>query len=401
MAKKDSTPDWEAQFLVFRQNVFPEMIELLAEQFGVSVEVINRLEVGWYPGEQAWVTREFDDKGNIVGLQKRYRDGKKFMVLGSKRGLVYERVGQIKKGQNNSGTLKFVPCRTIGLDCPLCGKRKWCMVTDDSPPSAVICGHTSEGAIKYIENSGYLHHLLENKMSLRQQAVLPHSDFPILVVEGFSDVAAAMHMGRVGVGKPNDLGGSTYLSKLLKGKDVITLGENDIATRPNGEIYSPGKLGMVKIFNTLRPVAKTVKKVLPPPEFKDLRKWLPTADVFDAWIKNESEQADNSQMIDVVDFNLLADRWRASFKSPLIYFFEDWYRFDNVCYRLMQRGWLQAQVREFFRNYEVVTWTGKNQIVKPLQVNTYFVTEIEAALKCACRVDMQIRTDKPFWIGIK
>ena len=396
MAKEKSTPDWEAQFLIFKQNVYPEMIELLAEQFGVSVEVLNRLEVGWHPGEQAWVTREFDHKGNIVGLQKRYRDGKKFMVEGSKRGLVYERLGIRFAGNGNKRATSnqessFVRCYNAGVDCPLCGKRKWCMVSSDNPsnPSAVICGHTPKGAVKHIENSGYLHQLRHND-SVRNPS-LPHSDFPILVVEGFSDVSAALHMGRVAVGKPNAESGHSFLSSLLKGKDVTVIGENDEA----------GRRGMVKTFNTLRPVAKSVKKILPPLEFKDLRKWSPTADVFDAWVASNADQADNSQMIEVIDFNQLADRWRASHKDPLIYYFEDWYQYDNTCYRLMQRGWLQAQIREFFRSYEVVEYRGKNQTVKPLNVNTYFITEIEAALKCTCRTELKTRTDRPFWIGVQ
>lgn len=392
MSKKEPAPNWEAQFLIFKQNVYPEMIELLAEQFGVSIDDLNRLEVGWHPGEQAWVTREFDDRGNIVGLQKRYRDGKKFMVEGSKRGLVYEYSGRINdKQKNNSHSSHFVRAYSAGVDCPLCGKRKWCMVSDDNPsdPSAVICGHTEKNAVKFIENSGYLHHL-KPQSNQNKTGVLPHSDYPIIVVEGFSDVAAATNMGRVAVGKPNAESGHSFLSKLLKGKDVIVIGENDEA----------GRRGMVKTFNTLRPVAKSVKKVLPPPEFSDLRVWKPTADIFDQWVNNKAEQADNSQMIETVDFNLLADRWRANHKDPLIYFFEDWYRYDGVCYRLMRRGWLQAQIRDFFRSYEVVEYRGKNQVVKPLVVNTYFVTEIEAALKCVCRTDMKTRTDRPFWIRV-
>lgn len=391
MTKEKSTPDWEAQFLVFKQNVYPEMIELLAEQFGVSVEVLNRLEVGWHPGEQAWVTREFDHKGNIVGLQKRYRDGKKFMVEGSKRGLVYERNDVGSKRATALPQGNFVRAYSAGVDCPLCGRNDWCMVTDDDVkhPSAVICGRTKKGSVRYIENSGYLHRLRETNVT-QQGDILPISDYPILVVEGFSDVSAALHMGRVAVGKPNAESGHSFLSSLLKGKDVTVIGENDEA----------GRRGMVKTFNTLRPVAKSVKKILPPLEFKDLRKWSPTADVFDAWVASNADQADNSQMIEVIDFNQLADRWRASHKDPLIYYFEDWYQYDNTCYRLMQRGWLQAQIREFFRSYEVVEYRGKNQTVKPLNVNTYFVTEIEAALKCACRTELKTRTDRPFWIGV-
>jgi len=393
MAKETPTPDWEAQFLVFKQNIFPEMIELLAEQLGVSVDVLNRLEIGFHPGEQAWITREFDDRGNVVGLQKRYRDGKKFMVPGSKRGLVYECVGQnnIERLRTDCNLSKFIRCYNTNIDCPLCGKRDWCMVSSDDPnnPSAVICGRIQQGAVKYIENSGYLHRLKDSVYSYVSSSI-SISDFPYLVVEGFSDVAAAANMGRVAIGKPNAESGHTFLSSILKGKDVIVIGENDEA----------GRRGMVKTFNTLRAAkCKSVRKVLPPHDFKDLRKWMPTADIFDQWVSEKADQANNSSMIETIDFNQLADCWRASFSEPLIYFFEDWYKYDGICYRLMQRGWLQAQIRAFFRVFEIEKWEGKHKTVVPLLVNTYFVQEIEAALKCICRTDIVVRTDRPFWIG--
>jgi len=279
--------DWEAKFLQFKKNVYPAMVEHLAEQLGVTTDSINKLEVGYFPGEQAWIFPERDDRGQIVGLMKRSHDGKKFMVHGSTRGLLYECAGVFDKkqaGRDYSSTTKFIRAYSAGVDCPLCGKRKWCLVSNDNPsdPSTVICGHTEKGATKFIEGSGYLHHRKPQSKHNRV-GVLSHTDKPIVVVEGASDVLAATDMGYVAVGKPNADGRLNWLSSLLKGKDVIVVGENDEA----------GRRGMQKTFDALRSYCDSIQKVLPPAKYKDLRAWHPTVDEFEQWTKEKADVADN------------------------------------------------------------------------------------------------------------
>ena len=90
MSKKEKPPNWEDLHLIFRRNLFPGMLQYLADDLGVTVESLDRLEIGFYPGKQAWIVPERDHTGRIIGLQQRFMDGKKFMWPGSKRGLVYE-----------------------------------------------------------------------------------------------------------------------------------------------------------------------------------------------------------------------------------------------------------------------------------------------------------------------
>lgn len=380
--------DFNSLFQIFKQNLYPEMVELLAEQLGVSIEALNRLEVGFDPGSQAWVTPEFDDQGQIVGLQRRYRDGHKMMVEGSKRGLVFECVGAIEKTGYQKRS-NFVRCYDAGVDCPKCGKRKWCMIAgqDLNDPDAVICGHTEKGAVKYIENSGYLHILKEDHSKVSQ--VLPHSEFPYLVVEGFSDTAAAIDFGRTAVGKPNDLGGSSYLCSLLKGKDVIVCGENDSATRPNGQVYYPGREGMVKTFNILRPVCASVRKVLPPAKSKDLRAWSPTADVFDQWVAEKADTADKTKMLERVYPLELAEKFLDNIynghKQPTLrYFLKNWYAFNKSHYTKLDDIKLDGQLYDFFKPFEVVHSAGKKQICEPIKVDKRLIADIVHAIRPPC-----------------
>lgn len=378
----------EEEFLIYKQNVYPGMIEVLNKELGVTVGS----DIGFYPGEQAWVLPERDDCGHIVGLVKRYRNGKKAMFKGSKRGLAYECVGQVEKGKISQQQSSFVRCYNENVDCPLCGKRKWCMVSNDdsSNPSAVICGHTPNGAIRHIENSGYLHRLRDNGRS-RQNAVLPSTNKSILVVEGWSDVWAAKDMGYVAIGKPNAESGHIWLASLLKGQDVIVIGENDEA----------GRRGMDKTFQVLRACCTKVRKLLPPPKHKDLRAWLPTVDEFELWLDQNGSEADTSKVVDNVDYIALAERWLANQIQRFIYYLSDWYQYNGVYYQLIPDDSLRQQIRGFFKDFEVVSYQQKVKIVKPLYIDKRFVGEIEDALKSQCLVMVPKEISEPFYIGKK
>lgn len=59
----------------------------LAGNLGVSEESLDALSVGW--DGTAWCNPERDASGRIIGVSRRFPDGKKIMVPGSKRGLTY------------------------------------------------------------------------------------------------------------------------------------------------------------------------------------------------------------------------------------------------------------------------------------------------------------------------
>ena len=370
----------EKLYTMFQSNVYQSMVETLAEELKVTVASINRLGVGYDYIEECWIFAERDERGQIVGLSRRYRDGSKFMVHGSKRGLIYECVQTIEKGRvyHNSG---FIPARHVGVDCPLCGERGWCMVSCDNPhnPSAVICGRTSEGAVKYIEDSGYLHRLRNDQEQGKSNlSVLPNSDKPYIVVEGASDVLAAMDLGYVGIGRPSAESGSNLAAALLRGKLVVVLGENDAGA---------GVRGMNRAFTQLKAGCKGLSKCLPPATFKDLRKWKPTQEEFASWIKQEGEKCDKSKLLyGNLDFVTLADTfinnngYTVEGKHRLVYHHDDWWAHKDGKYDPVNLKTLEAQVSKTFHGFEY--FDDVTEKTKPVTINNYFVKE---AISAVCR----------------
>ncbi|TWT40190.1 hypothetical protein KOR42_49320 [Thalassoglobus neptunius] len=74
-----------AQFANCAELGLPE----LAEQLGLSIEVLRRLNVGYCKYERCWSFPERDGSGTVIGLQKRYRNGEKRRLTGTRAGLTY------------------------------------------------------------------------------------------------------------------------------------------------------------------------------------------------------------------------------------------------------------------------------------------------------------------------
>lgn len=64
---------------------------VLAKLLGVSADALARLRVGWHAPECTWDFPERDAKGNVIGINRRSRDGVKMRVKGGKSGLTYAR----------------------------------------------------------------------------------------------------------------------------------------------------------------------------------------------------------------------------------------------------------------------------------------------------------------------
>jgi len=58
------------QYEVYKNNVTKGMLEHFAEELGVTVESLETLGVGYYPGEYAWVFAERDAGGDVVASGK-------------------------------------------------------------------------------------------------------------------------------------------------------------------------------------------------------------------------------------------------------------------------------------------------------------------------------------------
>ena len=155
------------RFKTYQDNIqyIKPLLDELSNQLGVSTDSMFTLGIGYIPIERAWVFPERNETGKIIGLMRRFSNGKKMVISGSKRGLYYEeqtilsRDNRYSRGKDNwIGTTREIPC-------PLCRKIGECLLSADNPqsPGAVLCAHVSEGATQ-TRSTGYLHIFNNNQM---------------------------------------------------------------------------------------------------------------------------------------------------------------------------------------------------------------------------------------------
>jgi putative DNA primase/helicase len=259
----------ESVQMMYVQNIYPAMLKMLADELGVTVGVLRRLGVGFAYHKQAYTIPERNASGEITGHALRYISGKKGFDEGGKHGLVYainpsySPSSRYQHGRHNWEHTS----KEKQIVCPICGKYDWCMVSADNPqnPAAANCCRVSEGSVKPL-GMGWLH-ILRAEGDLRSPStLLDESQLPVLIVEGMSDVAAAMDLGFVAVGRP---GASSCLAMLkdlpLAGRAIVVVGEHDAGA---------GEQGMEAAFRTLKKISPHVRKVMPPTGVKDLRAWV-------------------------------------------------------------------------------------------------------------------------------
>ncbi len=285
------------QFEQYVKNVFPAMLNELSESLGLSIEALTTVGIGFNPEHQSWVSPERNELGEIIGLVERFSSGKKIMVSGSKRGLTYALNPDYEIGVKKYEPGKHNWRRTGGdINCPICGKNDWCLVSADDPydPSAVLCGRVSDGAVQERGDSGYLHIRRDTgRVGKTGRSVLVSSEYPILVVEGYTDVAAAFDLGFTAVGRPSATSKKTSLIKLVRGLDVVIIGENDEGV---------GITGMNQTFHALKPYCSTAQKLLPPEGFKDLRDWANRGELTgEALLEYIGEHGENTTPTDILD----------------------------------------------------------------------------------------------------
>lgn len=289
---------------IYKTNLaqFPALLEVISDELGVSVDSLRMLETGLNPKNQSWIFPERDEKGRVIGLAERSADGKKFMVPGSKRGLTFA-MNYNKQEQNYISGKQNWTRVSKNLPCPLCEKIDGCLLPagKESDPPAIVCVHTSKGAVKEL-GLGFLHILKPEKNVAKR--ILSISEHPILVVEGQTDVAAAFDLGFVAIGRPSATGGMTLLPQLLVGKDVIVIGEND---------KSVGKKGMDSTFANLKKGCKSIIKILPPDDVKDLRRWKNlynlTMKSFLAYVDENGDKDENPDLLKDDIAHTIADAW--------------------------------------------------------------------------------------------
>ena len=398
------------QFATYQANMTESMIQLLADDLNVSTDAIKALGVGFWFHEQAWIFAERNAKGEIIGLLKRYMNGKKYMVESSHRGLTYILNPDFKKGKKHGRSLlsDFVRVADAGVKCPICGKPDWCLVSRQDPehPSEVICPR-SEYKTKetpQIGDAGWLH-ILDKKGSSNRlhnnNSPLQDSLHPYLVVEGASDNLAAYDLGFVAVSKPSAMGGISELTKMLRGKKAVVIGENDSGA---------GKEGMEITFVKLQKFSKQVSKIMPPTGVKDLRDWVRHGLTSEELLKYIDANADTKTDDDLLDSPLssaIAEQWLKELHIDGIYTLfrhhrGEFWRYDGVRYKKVEKDILDSNLRDYVRDkYYIETKKVKNEIVtsrKPYLRDEFKIRGIKYELKTATQIRNGSDVDEPFII---
>ena len=370
------------QFILYQGNIFPAMLQELADDLGVSTDALSKIGVGFDPKDQAWIFPERDAKGDIIGLMKRYQNGKKFMVKGSKRGLTF----QPQCGKRAAYNRLWKPV-TGANPCRICGKPDWCLVSLDSSgvPRAALCNRVSTGSRKKLPGGGYLHILGgEGEVNDKDQTLLPASEYPVFVVEGASDVAAATDMGLVAVGKPSAEGKINLLVELLTGYDVVVVGENDAGA---------GKAGMELTAKALAGVCPNISTIMPPKGFKDVRQWYQSGLTVEHLLscRKQQEKSDNVLISDtpaVIAGMFLEKEKTKDGVLVLRNYHGQWVEFNNGCYRTLDTNVLRGQLYKFLEN-KIIKETGK-----PYKPSRAKIGDIMDAFNKRCPVDV----DPPAWL---
>jgi len=409
------------QFELYKGNVTPGIILDLANVIGVSTSSVEALEVGLIPGsvkkgtpraEMAWVFPERNHQGDVVGLMRRFQGGKKYCVEGSKHGLYYvynhdststER--RYAPGKHNWMRVDHADYPNKDTGCPVCGRKKYCMVSANNPahPAAVVCTRTQKGS-RTSHEYGYLHILDESRnLCGSGQSVMSFldEDGPILIVEGASDTMAGLTLGIDAIGRPSNVGGMDFLKRMpIRGKEAWIFGENDV--KPNGDW--PGKDGVERAYLALKGLCRAVR-VMPPDGIKDLRDWLRrglTREELTDYVRNHGERGDDlgpDVFPDDVGMSIADKFLDANYQDgdtrTLRKYRKNWYQWDGRCYTKMPDDALRGRIYSFLDDKKFIQTNGQgDQKVIPYKASRNRVTDVVDSMSRWCLVEQ----DPPSWL---
>jgi putative DNA primase/helicase len=399
----------------YQGNAYPDMIDDLAFHLGVTADSVRRIAPGWAPivpfkkGKNFmgwWAIPERDAHAEVTGLSLRSQKDMKVMYPGSKHGLVYEVNPDHERGEKGyaAGAHNWIRVMDAGINCPVCGKPDGCIVSAENvhDPKAAVCIRTREGSVRPMK-FGYLH-LLKPEANLKGRSALADNGGPVLIVEGFSDTAAAMDLGFNAVGRPSNLACMDTLANLVRGRACVILGENDL--KPDGT--HPGKEGMTAAFQIVRGTCTDVKMVMPPAHVKDLRAWVSKFGLnrtdFDAYVEEQGQvHAENVILADdrplTATRAYLTERYRMAGRYIARRWRGQWYVYRDGCYRPISDEQFTAPIRPWAHDKFVTKTNPTNGAVStiPVHANTAFVDNVLNAIKDETLIDDDAAI--PCWIN--
>lgn len=386
--------DFAELHALYRSNVFPAMVDVLAEQLSVSSDSLHRLGIGWKIKDSCWTFPERDADGKIIGIIRRFLDGQKYCEKGSKRGLSFDAT-TVETGYNASRQR----WRRVSAEspCSICGKPDWCGCDDSQRPRFVRCMRVEKGSVYADKGGGYIHELVSGAFvpAGHGGSPLPHSELPVVIVEGVTDVAVAIDLGFVAVGRPSAQGGLGQLIHLLHGRNAVIIGENDAGA---------GQKGMEKTFEALRGEISDVVKITPPDDAKDLRDWVRRYDLTQQDLLQAIQQGNRDSTSNILESKAplhIAELWLRTEQTvdgiPILRKYHgEWFRYNDQHYESLDpdadiRGRLYA----FLKGMSVKKFNTKGECsIEPFVTTRSKVSDIMDALNMSCPVS----DDPPCWL---
>lgn len=389
------------------------MLVDLGEHLGVSASSLDRLNLGWVPicefkkGKNFqgwWCVPERDSDGQPVGISLRSQSDMKCMWPSSKHGLIYEVSEQHERGgvAYQNGPANWTRTADAGVLCPVCEKPDGCLVSCENPtdPKAVVCIRVSKGAEKALR-FGHLH-IRKQDGKLASASALANNGGPVLIVEGMSDVCAALDLGFDSVGRPSNLACLDMLCDLVRGRDCIIVGEND----PKADGRFPGREGMIAAYQVLKKEIRNVQMLMPPEHVKDLRAWVSKYKLdrpqFEKYlVEHKEENAEELVLSDGRPLTVARAYLKANYvlanRYTLRRWAGSWWHYVGGKYRETETEALNRPIYQWSHD-KLVTQTSKNggQSLEPLLANASMVMNLTEAMSAETLINVgQI----PCWVN--
>jgi hypothetical protein len=205
--------DWPAYLNANPANA--REVNLLAKRLGVNPDALRRLQLGYLPETENeaehWLFPERDGEGRVIGLLRRYGNGKKRRMAGGRCGLIYEPSNSLSETIMSMNVL-------LAVEGP------------SDVAAALTMGLPAVGRPNNMGGAELLASLIRQK-----------------VTDGVVDDAF----------------------------DVVVLGENDLKTSGEAKGMWPGRDGAVHVATLLsQSTGRRIAWCMPPEGVKDFREWL-------------------------------------------------------------------------------------------------------------------------------
>lgn len=146
-------------------------------------------------------------------------------------------------------------------------KRSWAFPMHDDRRSIVGIRLRADSGAKFAVAGSHAGIFIPRGLESRPQ---------LLIVEGPTDVAAALTIGYDAIGRPSCTGGAGHIANMLqvgRRRDVVIVADSDPPDAKTGQLEGPGQAGAELLADRIIGVSRSMRIINVEPH-RDLRSWL-------------------------------------------------------------------------------------------------------------------------------